>query len=60
MDVSGYDEWLTIDKELEESEACAEGNHAIDRHWGQCVHCGAEDESFDPDRERQSRLDEGG
>ena len=56
--MNGYDAWLTYDKELDIREACAEGNHKMSKHWGRCVHCGEEDENFDPDREADRRREE--
>jgi len=57
--MQGYDEWLTHDTRREIEEACEEGKHRMNRRTGCCFHCGAEDENFDPDREREMAKEGG-
>lgn len=56
-----YDEWLATDWRREAAESCSEGSHQLGRRDGVCIHCGFEDDGFDPDarhdREREDRDD---
>ena len=51
---------IAIDTRREILEDCAEGNHRMNRRTGYCLYCGAEDETFDPDRKREFDKEEGG
>jgi hypothetical protein len=55
--MQGYDEWLTHDTRREIQEACEEGKHKFHHRNGCCIHCGEEDENFDPDTKRDREED---
>jgi hypothetical protein len=54
-----FDTWKMHDTRREDLEACAEGEHRVDRRDGCCVYCGAEDPTFDPDYQRDLAQEAG-